>query len=382
MVGEEIELEHVFAHRPEEFVVKPSVSWKPPSTIEADLHFMPVSESAKAEFGLPFLFTNPLDAFSKTNIREQLHRSYFSRYDHITDRQSPWFSFLYESYKSVTKEIADLNKLFDPPFRFVPRDQFETVDLKRILNEPPEQTEIYLVAERRTYSSYDFLRIHSSLWYYHNGKKYLWFEKRLPDFVLKEDVLPWLRATIQRMPKRSRPKNVELWEEKLVRSQPDLSPSSLPATTVWNERPRIVVVFGPVRKVGYRDLYHIPRNDTFQLIRTGEILKIKCNVDDFPSKDIWTFIFVMDDPAAAEKVEREILWGNRIHFGLDRDIVGIVSLRYGAIHSINVAEKDLRELCSLGEVPLRLITRPIQKHKVYFIQAGTTTEVMEKYEPV
>src|ERR1051326_7147558 len=199
--SEEIELEHVFAHRPEEFVVKPSVSWKPPSTIEADLHFMPVSESAKAEFGLPFLFTNPLDAFSKTNIREQLHRSYFSRYDHITDRQSPWFSFLYESYKSVTKEIADLNKLFDPPFRFVPRDQFETVDLKRILNEPPEQTEIYLVAERRTYSSYDFLRIHSSLWYYHNGKKYLWFEKRLPDFVLKEDVLPWLRATIQRMPK-------------------------------------------------------------------------------------------------------------------------------------------------------------------------------------
>src|SRR5262249_49236020 len=161
-------------------------------------------------------------------------------------------------------------------FRFVPRERFEKVDLATILNDGAENLSIYLAPEKGRYCEYLSLRIHSSLPII--GQKpncnCLWFEKRLPDSLHTEDVVPWFLATIRRLPKKHRPHDEQAWVRRLIEFEPQLAHENGRAIQAPNRKRKLIFVLGPVSKPGYRGLIHFDRRD-IRIVRKGEIVTIQ-----------------------------------------------------------------------------------------------------------
>lgn len=239
---------------------------------------------------------------------------------------------------------------------------------------------VYFATEKRSYREYDFLRIHPQQPVLGERSRCIWFEKRLPGGLHPEDLVPWFKATIERLPKKARPHDVGRWTRRLCDCEPDLlrDRESNEGKT-WVEKAKIILVFGAIGKVGYRSLFHLERRDVARIVRKGEIVTIAGKTRHRYADGTCTelervfHLLTLDDEAAV-KIERELLHGNRIHFGLDGTLLGMICTSGGFIHAINAPLETIRKLCLKGNEVLTLESRPQEKHKLYYIESPQNSE--------
>lgn len=136
------------------------------------------------------------------------------------------------------------------------------------------------------------------------------------------------------------------------------------------EKPKVIFVFGPVGKVGYRGLTHFERRDISRIVRQNEIVKIEGKTRHAMAGNKTmeferTFYLLAFDEAAAERVERQIFWGERVHFGLDADIFGMVLRSGHLLHAVNVPIKTIRHHCVEPGHDIQLVSNPRDKCKTY-----------------
>jgi hypothetical protein len=146
------------------------------------------------------------------------------------------------------------------------------------------------------------------------------------------------------LPKKHQPAEVEEWTKRLLPFEPQLAPPEDGAENPWTEKPKIVIVLGPTSKVGYRILYHFERRDISHVVRQNDTVRIEGTERhqwaDKTMEFVRTFFLLAFDEAAAERVERQILDGKRIHFGLDADVLGMICRSGHVIHAINVPSRS------------------------------------------
>jgi len=345
------EMAEVFAFAPAEFEMKPwKMSWESPCWVIADVILFPRTAAAREKFFLNLSMPHKVDAFARLNWEDQLWKAFSARIDHVCGpHANAWWPELMNCYQKLKEGLKKTETIFQEPFRFAGRREFVTVDLATILKEEAENLSVYLAVEKGSYCEYVFLRIHSSLPFFGDKPRCLWFEKRLPDSLHKEDVLPWMVATIRRLPKMYQPPDVDLWTKRLLSFEPQLSQPLTGADKPWVEKPDLVLVLGPTTKVGYRSLTHFERRDISHIIRQNDIVTIegkeRYGWRDGTMEIDRTFYLLSFDRAAAERVERRILSGERVHFGLDADVLGMVCRSGHVIHSMNVPVETVRRLC-------------------------------------
>jgi hypothetical protein len=261
-----------------------------------------------------------------------------------------------------------------------------SVDLATILKEHPEAVFVYLSVEKGSYREYWFLRIHTKLPLFGTQPRALWFQKRLPDILHLEDILSWFRATIGRLPKKQRPLDTDVWVKRLLEFEPQLAFAVPSNDKSWTGKPKVVIVFGSVGQVGYRSMFHIERRDINRVVRRGDVVnfdaKVRYNYADGNHLEFeYTFYLIGIDEGAAEHIERHLLRGERIHFGLDSDIFGIISRRGESLHAINVSPQRIRDLCVPPGFELRLTSAPREKHKRYELTGAQTSDNPVTSEP-
>jgi hypothetical protein len=273
--------------------------------------------------------------------------------------------------------LSEIDSLFPQPFRFVKRENYSPVRLPAILATNPQGWSIYLAYEKRTYCHYNFLRIHSSPPFWGAKPQCSWFEKRLPDNLHIEDILPWFVATIRRLPKKQQPADIDPWIKRLLSFEPHFLPDTIDPEQPWASKPKIVLVFGPVGKVGYRSLEHFERKDISRIIRQRDVITVtgvtRHHLSKGKTREIErTFYLLATDDAAAERVEREIFRGQRIHFGLDGDIFGMMERSGHVIHAINASPDTIRKLCTKPGEDISLRSPPGGKLKMYYVVDGVS----------
>ena len=157
--------------------------------------------------------------------------------------------------------------------------------------------------------------------------------------------------------------------KRLLHFEPQLALPTDGAEKPWIEKPKIILVLGPTTKVGYRLLYHFERRDISQVVRRKDIVRIEGTERhqwaDKEMKFVRTFFLLAFDEAAAERVERQILEGKRIHFGLDGDVLGMICRSGHVIHAINASIEIVRRLCVETGLDLRQECNPRYKLKTY-----------------
>jgi len=368
------ELSELFAHSPSEFdLVAGELSWESPCWLDADIILKPRSEAARAKFLSGLRMAHHWDAFAKTSWENQVWAVFIPRYQKIEGPfADAWRSALFRCFQTLTHQIQQTESLFPQPFRLYKRQEYTAVNLATIVKEDPETLSVYLVCERRPHQNYGFLRIHSPPPFRGRQPRCLWFDKRLPPNVTVEDVLPWFVATLHRLPRRDQPAQMERWTNRLLYFEPQLAPAQFQPGKPWGSRPKVVLVFGPTAKVGYRGMSHLERQDISQIVRRNDVLTITGKTrhrfaDQTPIELEETFHLLVIDEVAAQKVEQEILYGGKIHFGLDGQILGMISHCADVIHAINAPLDMIRKLCLRPGLELNLMSPPREKHKMYFI---------------
>jgi len=369
----QIEWKQVFSRSPDEFEISSRMTWEPPCEIHANLYLRPKGDKCLEDFCFPLIIPFRIDAFSKTLHEEQLQSGFWSVQELIHDGPNfvPWMSEFNKWNPILKEQLQHPDKMFQHPFRFVGREKFLTTDLPTVLNENPERMDLYLADDEGSYTDYCVLRIHSSLLHFIPEAQHLWFEKRLPSELQIEDILPWFMATIRRLPKKSQPSNIQKWQERLLRNEPKLVPPTSGKNKPWASKPKVILVFGATHKVGYRSLFHLERPKIDRIVRQQEILTVSATIQygNKPEQaHDWTFYLLTSDEAAACRVEQEIIVGEKIHFGLDQDIIGMVARAGHVIHVINVSIERVSDLCLKDNEALENILDPRNKHKVYCIK--------------
>jgi hypothetical protein len=370
-------MSEVFAHAPAEYEIKPwKLTWEPPCWIHADIILSPQTADTREKFLLNLNMPHKIDAYAREPWADQLWAAFAPRLSQIVGPHSAkWWDEMMSCHGKLEKQLGETERLFPQPFRFARRKEFVTVDLAAILKASPEALNIYLGLEKGKYGNSFFLRIHSGPPHLGSPAKCLWFEKRMPDFLHEEDVLPWFLATIQRLPKKHRPADVQPWLNRLLHFEPQLTPPSSGVEKPWVEKPKVIFVFGPVGKVGYRGLTHFERRDISRIVRQNEIVKIegKTRHSMIGNKTMEferTFHLLAFDEAAAERVERQIFWGERVHFGLGPDIFGMVLRSGHLLHAVNVPIETIRLHCVEPGHDIQLVSNPRDKCRIYeFVKA-------------
>jgi hypothetical protein len=362
----------VFAYAPADFELKPSkLFWDSPCWLNADLVLCPTTEATRQKFWLNLSMPHRVDAFARLSWEDQLWKAFSPRIDLVSGPHADaWWPRLMDCYENLKQGLKQTDTIFQEPFHFVRRQGFETVDLPTILKENPENLNVYLAIEKGSYSEYMHLRIHSSPPFIGAKPRCLWFEKRLSDNLHTEDVLPWFIATLHRLPKKHQPADVEPWAKRLLHFEPQLAPPTSGAEKPWPEKPDLILVLGPTAKVGYRSLTHFERRDIGHVIRKGDMVRVvgkeRFHWRDNKTMEVErTFHLLAFDEAAAERVEKRILSGERVHFGLDADVLGMICQNSSFIHAINAPEEIIRQLCVEPGLELRLISTPRGKLKTY-----------------
>lgn len=362
----------LFAHAPVEFEVRPmKLSWEDPCWICADISLCPRTPALREKFILNMKLSHRLDAYARKPWANQLWAAFAPQLSKIGGPyHNQWLMELLACHDEMKKELAATDSLFPQPFRFIRRQEFTKVDLSVILKAAPESLNVYLALEKGRYCEYFFLRIHSCPPHIGVSPKCSWYEKRLPDTLHSEDVVPWFTATTNRLPKKHRPTDVQPWINRLLRFEPQLASTGSGANKPWQEKPKIIMVFGPVGKVGYKGLTHFERRDVSLIVRRNDIVKLEGKTRHLmrDSKVIEidrTFYLLAFDEAAAERVERQMMLGERIHFGLDADIFGMV-LRSGHwLHAINFPTEMVRRHCLKPGEDISLTSNPRDKYQTF-----------------
>lgn len=365
------EMAEVFAHAPTEFEITPwNLVWESPCWVCADINLRPNTPATRDKFFASLSMPHKVDAFARVAWEGQLWAAISPRLAQLTGpHANDWWTVLMDCHKELKEGLKQTDSIFQQPFRFVRRQEFATVDLATILKESPENMSVYLALEKGSYCEYMFLRIHSSPPFIGDKPRCLWYEKRLPDSLHTEDVLPWVVATFRRLPKKHRPPNVEPWTKRLLHFETQLAQPANGIDKAWIENPKITLVLGPTSKVGYRSLTHFERRDISHVIRQDEIVTVEGNERYGSGETTFeierTFHLLALDSTAAERVERQIISGEKVHFGLDGDILGIICCSGHVINAINAPMETIRRLCVAPGLDLRPVGGPRHKLKCY-----------------
>lgn len=356
---------------PEDFeFFEPSACWVPPCWISVPLGFRAVSDRARERFFLPLKLPFQADPFAREGILQQVSTQFFAIYEQAQLAEINWTSFLWQKFTKLQRAFAETANLFQPPMRFVPRSDFEHATLDTILRTDPETFEMYIADDTDSSKREVFvLRIHSSLWHYTPKQKYLWFEKRVPWRLHREDVLPWFNATVKKLPRKRQPIDWTPWTDKFLRSHPEFAPMRHASELPWNERPPIVLVFGTREEVGYAAFFRLERTRIEGIKRVGKelflIATIASRYLEEGEKLWWDFRIISPTAVHAERLELRLLSGEQIHFGIGDDISGIVAANHHLVHFINV-DPELIKGCYSREGMMLLSFDPARfRHKTY-----------------
>jgi hypothetical protein len=372
MTGEDCSSDIFAKYSPDDFEFSvPQAVWEQPCWIRVCNGFRAVKEPAKSEFWLPLTFDFRVDAFARKSQYEQLGAQWWRLYEHARKAGSRlWPDFLCRRNEDFHRALEETYGLLKPPFRYVPRSEFQSVTLDVVLAQDPETMVIYVAEDTNSSGNEIYtLRIHSSLWHYRAGQDYLWYQKTLPRRLHPEDVLLWFHATIKKLRKRCQPRDLTAWDEKLIEAEPDLAPPALKLDGQWSERSKLVLIFGTPDEVGYAALYHLERERIQSLIRRGSEISIRATIANQYQKDPeklwWTLHLLAPSSLHAERLESRLLSGGQIHFGIGDDISGMIACHQDSVQAVNVEPKTLKRLCGKDGMVLALISAPRFKHKSY-----------------
>lgn len=367
----QISLEKIFVHSPEEFIIgEPQVWWEPPCYFQLAVNFSAKRDSVREELGGDFDLHHQIDAFSKQRAEQQLWAIISAR---LRSRQG---QFDFEWVTALLKLNADLkgylqtpSRFFVSPFRFQARRNFMSVDLRTILQQDPQTIDVYVAREERKLGPSWFLRLHSSLSSFKPHDQFLWYEKRIPWRLHSEDILPWFLATIRRLPKKAQPVDLSPWKNQFLQYEDETLVQKSDAKMRWTERPKVILVFGAEQLVGYRGLFHLERQNIGCIQRHHEVVTVVGQTKYYELVEHWRFHLLTEDESAAQKIESQLLAGERIHFGLDGQIVGMIAHKHkvGRVYAINVLEDRIHKLCLRQGQSLQLVSPPGAKRKLYDI---------------
>jgi len=352
---------------PDDFVFfEPSACWVPPCWISAPLVFRAVSERARAKFMLPLKLSFQADPFARLGILQQISSQFFAIYEQAHPARTAWTSLLWQPFIELQQAFSDRTRLFQPPMKFVAREEFESTTLDVVLRSDPETFEMYL-ADDSDSSKRDILvlRIHSSLWHYAPNQKYLWFEKRVPWRLHREDVLPWFDATVKKLPRKRQPIEWSAWTDKFLRSHPEFARERSSSERPWSERPPIVLVFGTRDEVGYAASFRLERTRIEGIKRIGKELFLRSTIANPYEKLWWDFRICSPNPIQAERLESRFLSGEQIHFGIGDDISGMIAANEHIVHFTNVETELIKRCYSRDGMILLSFTSRRFRHKTY-----------------
>jgi hypothetical protein len=368
----EFPMEELFAFEPAEFQLEPdSLRWESPCWLKASIVISPQSPAARGKFITNLSMLHRLDAFAKASWESQLWAAFAPRFSQIEGPyRDDWWHTLFQGYENLKQRLNETESLFPVPLRFAKRADYANVDLPTILERSPETLSLYISTEKRTYREYSFLRIHSAPPFLGSQPICQWFEKRLPDSLHVEDVLPWFHATIRRLPKKHQPPEIDGWVNRLLHFEPRLAPVISSTEQSRDRKPKVIIVFGAVNKVGYRHMFHLERSDISCVMRQEKIIMLKGKTrhsfSDGKTMEVErTFHLLTSDEEAAERIEDQIIHAKKTHFGLNVDVVGMLSRSDSFIHAINVPVETIRSLCVEPLLDLVLSSNPREKHKLY-----------------
>lgn len=367
--------DELFAFHPSEFeFLTTTLGWESPCWATADLTLRPKSEATKNHFLFGICLPNRWDAFAKTDWLRQSWEAFAAYYGQITGpHKNEWIRALWDARSKIEPCLENTATMFPASGCFIPRSQFTAAALHTMVARDPEHVSVYLVREKRTYVA-DFLRIHSPPPFWSPQTTVYWFEKRIPDTIHREDVLLWFENIIRHLPKKHHPPDIQKWVNRLAHFEPQLLTTS-GADKTWSEKPPVVLMFGPTSKVGSRRMIHFERKDISQITRQKDLVTImgKERITSTMSRERKAYLLALDE-TAAQRIERQLMYGEKIHFGLSADLLGIVSRSDDVVRAINVPAETIRQLCVEPHFELKLAEGHRSKDKLYFLRDRNADE--------
>jgi hypothetical protein len=135
-----------------------------------------------------------------------------------------------------------------------------------------------------------------------------------------------------------------------------------------------VIIFGPAAKIGsWRTVSHIERRDVFQIGRQADVTRIEGKTRDGILEIERTWFLLSPDATSAEKVEHQLTSGERVHFGFDADIMGMICNSGDHLNTINVPMRTIMQLCVKAGFELAPWSKPREKQQDYEIVSKSST---------
>lgn len=326
---------------------KVNSNFTPPGYVSLYLSMRPTSQAAIRQLMLPRMLEFKLDMFARRSVREQFYERYCEVIDDLRSFAPRWSAFLIDNFRQFEQMLQEDSNFFQSPFRSVKKSEFQKVKLSEILKLNPNSVEIYIADDWNSDGkSVSILRAHSTLLESSPSQRYLWFEKAVPWVLFDEDVIPWFRSLIKRLPKKSQPENLPAWLQRLARNHPEFV-SEFPEGRPWESKPRIALIFGTLDQVGLSSIYHIERSEITSLFRKDAEVQIRASVSKMFSNGIeaWLFRIFAHDSECAARLEAQILDGRFLHFGLGRDIAAILGTTESQVESIGLTDDQILHFC-------------------------------------
>ena len=86
-----------------------------------------------------------------------------------------------------------------------------------------------------------------------------------------------------------------------------------------------------------------------------------------------TWFLLSPDATSAEKVEHQLTSGERVHFGFDADIMGMICNSGDHLNTINVPMRTIMQLCVKAGFELAPWSKPREKQQDYEIVSKSST---------
>ncbi len=139
------ELTEVCAFPPSDFEFLPSaLAWEHPCWVCADIILQPLTTASREKFIYSVKFPHRWDAFTKASWNKQFWAAFVPRLHKLTGPyRDDWSRVLFECQQKLVQQLANATTLFPEPFRFIPRQQFTTVNLATVLRGNPEDYCVY-----------------------------------------------------------------------------------------------------------------------------------------------------------------------------------------------------------------------------------------------
>ncbi|MGD1018999.1 MAG: hypothetical protein ABSA12_06740 [Verrucomicrobiia bacterium] len=363
----------IFSDSPKDYKFPPpEMTWKSPCYVELAIPIscplFSTSDGGSAWQNVAFAF--PVDILARRKAEDQLSEMSHEAFQLIRGPfEKEWAKIIFGQYDLLKQKLVDIPTLFRPPLKYVRRCEFSEVGLSTALRMQPDSMDVYVAREGGQYPSRRHLRVHSSLKMPQKG--FVWFDQRIPERLGDEEICLWFEALVSRLPKRSRPLNVESWVVKLAEYDDSLVRQEARRGEEWLERSKIAVVFGPEDEPAKSHVEDFYRDEITAFRLGANVLEFFAEQEfDFPSgkKRVPSRVVVLcKDAGAARATQLSMEDATKVYFGLSKDICGIILEWKGQVYSIGVGEATIRRYCCPKGERLLLPSPPGQKFRSHVI---------------